>query len=167
MPAPDGLEARLPEASRQFTICNACRYCEGYCAVFPAMELRASFHAGDLSQLANLCHDCRACFQACMYADPHEFAINIPALLAEARLDSYEHYTRPRRLRRMFEAGPAALGVSTVAVLAIFLCIYAAFAPLEDLFEVRTGEGSFYEVVSHAAMAVPAVLLAGFGIAVA
>ena len=22
------------------TVCNACRYCEGYCAVWPAMELR-------------------------------------------------------------------------------------------------------------------------------
>ena len=24
-------------ARRQMEICNACRYCEGYCAVFPAM----------------------------------------------------------------------------------------------------------------------------------
>jgi citrate/tricarballylate utilization protein len=23
------------EARRQMEICNACRYCEGYCAVFP------------------------------------------------------------------------------------------------------------------------------------
>ena len=30
----------LEEAERQLTICNACRYCEGYCAVFPAMEMR-------------------------------------------------------------------------------------------------------------------------------
>ena len=30
----------LKEADRQLTICNACRYCEGYCAVWPAMELR-------------------------------------------------------------------------------------------------------------------------------
>ncbi len=28
------------EARRDFEICNACRYCEGYCAVFPAMGLR-------------------------------------------------------------------------------------------------------------------------------
>ena len=25
------------EVQRQMTICNACRYCEGFCAVFPAM----------------------------------------------------------------------------------------------------------------------------------
>ncbi len=28
----------LAEAERQMTICNSCRYCEGFCAVFPAME---------------------------------------------------------------------------------------------------------------------------------
>ncbi|MYF87928.1 MAG: 4Fe-4S ferredoxin, partial [Boseongicola sp. SB0676_bin_33] len=27
----------LSEARRQADICNACRYCEGYCSVFPAM----------------------------------------------------------------------------------------------------------------------------------
>ena len=30
----------LAEAERQLDICNACRYCEGYCAVFPALERR-------------------------------------------------------------------------------------------------------------------------------
>ena len=28
------------EVSRIMTICNACRYCEGFCAVFPAMTRR-------------------------------------------------------------------------------------------------------------------------------
>ena len=27
----------IEEAARQVNICNACRYCEGYCAVFPAI----------------------------------------------------------------------------------------------------------------------------------
>jgi citrate/tricarballylate utilization protein len=47
----------IDEAARQMTICNACRYCEGHCAVFPAMELRLAFAAADLEYLANLCHD--------------------------------------------------------------------------------------------------------------
>ena len=34
----------IEEAERQMVICNACRYCEGYCAVFPAMELRRDLH---------------------------------------------------------------------------------------------------------------------------
>ena len=36
------ISGRLPgvvdEARRSMEICNACRYCEGYCPVFPAME---------------------------------------------------------------------------------------------------------------------------------
>ena len=36
----------LREADRLMTICNACRYCEGLCAVFPAMEMRRTFAAG-------------------------------------------------------------------------------------------------------------------------
>ncbi len=76
----------LDEGRRQLDICNACRYCEGYCAVYPALERRIDLTAGDLTQLANLCHDCRACYYACMYAPPHEFALNPPRLLTEIRL---------------------------------------------------------------------------------
>jgi len=42
---------RSPETEQQarrfVEICNACRYCEGYCAVFPAIELRRQFTSGD------------------------------------------------------------------------------------------------------------------------
>ena len=70
--------ATLREAERIMVVCNACRYCEGYCAVFRAMEKRRSFPAGDLRYLANLCHDCGECLYACQYATPHEFAIRRP-----------------------------------------------------------------------------------------
>ena len=33
----------MQDARRDMEICNACRYCEGFCAVFPAMELRREF----------------------------------------------------------------------------------------------------------------------------
>jgi citrate/tricarballylate utilization protein len=89
MPTPDDLFA---EAERQLNICNACRYCEGYCAVFPALERRTMLETGDITQLASLCHDCRACFQACMYAAPHEFAVDPPAILTAVRQASYRHY---------------------------------------------------------------------------
>ena len=36
----------LKEADRLMTVCNSCRYCEGLCAVFPAMEMRRSFADG-------------------------------------------------------------------------------------------------------------------------
>ena len=34
----------VEEAQRVLAICNACRYCEGYCAVFPALQRRLSLH---------------------------------------------------------------------------------------------------------------------------
>ncbi len=78
------------------TICNSCRYCEGFCAVFPAMERRLRFSEADLNYLANLCHNCGECFYACQYAPPHEFAVNVPKVLAEIRAQSYKKYTWPR-----------------------------------------------------------------------
>ena len=83
------------------TICNACRYCEGYCAVFPAMEKRLTFSPGDLRYLANLCHNCAECYYACQYAPPHEFAVNVPQVFAQIRADSYKHYAWPAALAKI------------------------------------------------------------------
>jgi citrate/tricarballylate utilization protein len=98
----------MAEGERIMRICNSCRYCEGYCAVFPAMERRQSFAAGDLNYLANLCHNCGECYDACQYAPPHEFAVNVPQLLAEIRTRSYRQY-----------AWPGAFAKGTFACLAI------------------------------------------------
>ena len=67
------------------TVCNACRYCEQFCPVFPAMENRLTFAEADLAYLANLCHNCGECLYACQYAPPHEFGINVPRTMAEIR----------------------------------------------------------------------------------
>ena len=48
------------EVDRVMQICNACRYCEGFCAVFPAMTRRLEFGKADVNYLANLCHSCGA-----------------------------------------------------------------------------------------------------------
>ena len=72
----------LAEADRLMTVCNSCRYCEGLCAVFPAMEMRRAFPDGDLNYLANLCHGCGACYYDCQFAPPHEFNVNVPKTLA-------------------------------------------------------------------------------------
>jgi citrate/tricarballylate utilization protein len=104
-------------ARRELEVCNACRYCEGFCAVFPAVELRREFSAGDLSYLANLCHNCRACYYACQYAPPHEWGINVPAALAEVRAESYAEYAWPRSLASMFDRN------GTVVSLIVALCI--------------------------------------------
>lgn len=69
------IEAKIltePEAEveRVMHVCNACRYCEGFCAVFPAMTQRLEFGKADINYLANLCHNCGACLHACQYAPP-------------------------------------------------------------------------------------------------
>jgi citrate/tricarballylate utilization protein len=87
------------EGDRLMTICNSCRYCEGFCAVFPAMERRLQFSEADLNFLANLCHNCSECFYACQYAPPHEFAVNVPKVLAEIRVKSYWKYSWPGIIR--------------------------------------------------------------------
>ena len=82
---PAGGGDTLAEARRTMEICNACRYCEGFCPVFPAMELRRAFSDGDLGYLANLCHNCKGCWHACQYAPPHEWGLNLPRAFADLR----------------------------------------------------------------------------------
>ena len=88
------------EVARQLQICNACRYCEGFCAVFPAMTRRLEFGKADIHYLANLCHNCGACLHACQYAPPHEFAVSVPRAMARVRGKTYVDYAWPRGLRR-------------------------------------------------------------------
>ena len=149
------------EASRILAVCNACRYCEGYCAVFPAMEHRLHFKQADVYYLANLCHNCAECYYACQFAPPHEFAVNVPKVLAEARLRSYQQYAWPRLLRKPFQKGMR----STIAAVVLLLLAALAFAR-------RSGGGMFYAVVPHQAMVaifgfasllVLVTVLAGFG----
>lgn len=117
----------MREGERIMTICNACRYCEGYCAVFPAMERRLTFAAGDLSYLANLCHNCGECLYACQYAPPHAFAINVPRTLARLRLQSYEDHAWPSALSRAFRGHSVAtsLTLSLLAIAAMLLVTLA------------------------------------------
>jgi citrate/tricarballylate utilization protein len=129
-PSPDGrasLAVLVGDATRQLDICNACRYCEGMCAVFPALSRRSVLSAGDVSQLANLCHDCRACFDACMYTAPHEFDLNIPAVLTAVRLEDYQGYVWPARVPRLLR-GWSGLFAGAVAAAALFVGISAGYA---------------------------------------
>lgn len=144
----------MVEARRAMEVCNACRYCEGFCAVFPAMELRREFAQGDLNYLANLCHSCRGCYYACQYAPPHEFGINVPRVLAEVRAESYAKYAWPGPFAKLYErnglimALAMAVGVSGVLLLTILLQRHAVlFAPQP----VVPGRG-FYNVVPYGVM---------------
>lgn len=162
MPAPE----LLKEGERQMMICNACRYCEGYCAVFPALELRRSFTKGDLIYLANLCFDCRACYYACQYAPPHEFGVNIPKVMAELRADTYRDFSWPAILSGLFRRNGLAVSLITSGALMVILLWVLAFKGSEVLFAIHLGEGAFYRIVPYVAMTVPALMIALYGFAV-
>ena len=151
----------LAEAERQMTICNSCRYCEGYCAVFPAMELRRDFEEGDMIYLANLCFECRDCYYACQFAPPHEFGVNVPQIFAEIRAETYQEYSWPGILGKLYRRNGLAVGLITVlSTVAITLLILAFRGGA--LFATHTGEGAFYRVVPYAAMVIPALLIAAY-----
>lgn len=112
------------EARRQLNICNACRYCEGYCAVFPALERRTLLDRSDMIHLANLCHDCRDCYYACPYSPPHSFNVNPPKILTGIRLRTYDdevgiYGMRVPKLLRGWSGFSLALFVALVAVVSI------------------------------------------------
>jgi citrate/tricarballylate utilization protein len=155
----------IQEAGRQLVICNACRYCEGYCPVFRAIETRRDFKAGDVFYLSNLCHDCRACYYACMYTPPHEFAINIPQILAESRMETYRRWSWPAFLGRAFKNRSVTVFLATgiAALVAILALIFISSA---NLFAAHLGPGAFYEVVPYLAMVAGALILFFYGIAV-
>ncbi len=155
----------IQEASRQLVICNACRYCEGYCPVFRAIETRRDFNQQDVFYLANLCHDCRACYYACMFTPPHEFAINIPQILAAARMETYRRWSWPDFLGRAF-TNPSVTAILATSMAALVAVIALIFIPSENLFSAHEGPGAFYEVVPYFAMVSGALILFLYGIAV-
>ena len=141
------------ETKRIMQICNACRYCEGFCAVFPAMERRREFGVGDTAYLANLCHNCGACYHSCQYAPPHEFAVNAPETLAERRVDSYAEFAWPRPMGKLFERNGLVVSMVLVAVLSLAVGLMLAMINPTLFWGVHLGEGAFYQIMPHTVMA--------------
>ena len=134
------------EVQRQMQVCNACRYCEGYCAVFPAMTRRLSFNAADVHYLANLCHSCGACLHACQYAPPHEFAINVPKAMAKLRLRTYTDYAWPAPMGALYRNNGLALSMALAFGLALFLSLVVI--QRGGLWHVPLA-GNFYAIFPH------------------
>ncbi|MEZ5751767.1 MAG: tricarballylate utilization 4Fe-4S protein TcuB [Paracoccaceae bacterium] len=151
----------LNEARRQAEICNACRYCEGFCAVFPSLHSQRAFADGDLTQMANLCHNCRGCYYACQYTEPHEFALNLPGILAEVRQESWDELAFPAAPARLFQRSGLAIALATTLGFAVLFALVRWLG---------TGEGAgFYAVLSHSVMVaifLPAFLFPLLSIAV-
>ena len=141
------------DADRIFKICNACRYCEGFCAVFPAMERRREFSPGDVGYLANLCHDCGDCYDSCQYAPPHDFNVNVPLLLATLRRESYQSFAWPGFLARWLGRTSVALALGVLAIPTVFLIAASLWVEPAAFFSAHSvAEGSFYAIVPHAVM---------------
>jgi citrate/tricarballylate utilization protein len=139
----------IDEANRIMTICNACRYCEGFCAVFPAMELRRIFTESDLKYMANLCHNCRGCYYACQYAPPHEFDLNVPRTLAELRLQTYQEFAWPASFKGLFNKnGKFVTTITALCVLLFTLVSLITHGP-SAFFASHTGPGSFYAIIPY------------------
>jgi citrate/tricarballylate utilization protein len=164
-----GLSANESEVARQMQICNACRYCEGFCAVFPAMARRLQFDSkADLNYLANLCHNCGACLHACQYAPPHEFAVNVPQAMAKVRLETYTDFAWPATMGSLYKNNGLTVSLATAFGLALFL-VLTLLATGKLVHEPLAG--NFYAVFPHNTLALMfggvfgfAVLALGVGV---
>ncbi len=165
--APAG--AAEAEVARQLQICNACRYCEGFCAVFPAMTRRLQFKRADIHYLANLCHNCGACLHACQYAPPHEFAVNVPQAMATVRGQTYADFAWPQGFGRLYQRNGLTLALALAVALALFLMLGVLSKGALWGAVVR---GNFYAIFPHnmmVSMFLPifafALLALGMGVA--
>ena len=152
---PPASTAAEAEVARQLQICNACRYCEGFCAVFPAMTRRLDFNSADIHYLANLCHNCGACLHACQYAPPHEFAVNVPQAMATVRGQTYADFAWPPAFGRLYQRNGLTLALALTAGLALFLMlavlgqgVQAKAGGVPALWSVPAG-GNFYAIFPH------------------
>lgn len=134
------------EVARQLQICNACRYCEGFCAVFPAMTRRLEFGKADVHFLANLCHNCGACLHACQYAPPHEFAVNVPQAMAKVRGQTYADYAWPPAMGKLYQRNGLVLSLALALGLALFLLLAVA---MQGALWSNAARGDFYRVFPH------------------
>jgi citrate/tricarballylate utilization protein len=136
-----GGDAVLQDTRRTLEICNACRYCEGFCAVFQAIEIRRAFADGEVAYLANLCHGCRACFFACQYAPPHPFAVNAPKSFAASRYETYKSCAWPRPFAVLFRRNGLTIALLTAFSIAVALSLTLWLQP------AHTGPATFYAVI--------------------
>jgi citrate/tricarballylate utilization protein len=165
-----GLSSNESEVARQLQICNACRYCEGFCAVFPAMARRLEFdNKADLNYMANLCHNCGACLHACQYAPPHEFGVNIPQAMARVRLETYTDFAWPSSLGKLYKNNGMTLALATAFGLALFLVL--TIMTNGSLLSAPNNGGNFYAIFPHNTLALMfgavfayAVLALGIGV---
>ena len=130
--------------------------------MFGAAQLRSAIGAGDVAYLANLCHDCRMCYDACMFTPPHEFALNIPAVMTRARAETYVAYAKPAVFSALFRQPGRAAGLAVAAAVLLIAAAVALWVGTATL-RPQLGPGAFYRLVPYAAMVAVALGLALYG----
>ena len=135
----------IDEASRQVKICNSCRYCEGLCPVFPAMTEHREFNAKNITYLANLCHNCQACYYACQYSEPHQFKINIPQVFNEVRKDTFIKFSTPNIFAGIFKNSAIITFLLTALFIALTFILAIHFNG--QLFAKPAAQQSFFKVI--------------------
>ncbi|EEG08341.1 tricarballylate utilization 4Fe-4S protein TcuB [Pseudogulbenkiania ferrooxidans] len=160
-PASTTLTDNEAEVGRVMQICNACRYCEGFCAVFPAMTHRIEFEKADIHYLANLCHNCGACLHACQYAPPHEFAVNVPQAMAKVRGQTYSDYAWPPALGALYRRSGLTVALALAGGLALFLMLL--LGTRAELLGQPLG-GDFYAFFPHNTLALLFGAVFGFAV---
>ncbi|MBP2299445.1 tricarballylate utilization 4Fe-4S protein TcuB [Azospirillum picis] len=143
----------MAEARRALEICNACQYCNGYCAVFRTLKARRQVGTADLLFLANLCHNCRSCYHACQYAPPHAFGVNLPKSLSLVRQRSYRDHAWPPLLRRRLRYTGRAVVIATLLAVEVLTLAAILAVPAGTLLGRHSGPGAFYRVVPWEVMA--------------
>lgn len=155
-------DALIKEAGRQMTVCNACRYCEGFCPVWDVIEYRREFSKGDIEYMANLCHDCGQCFDVCPFTPPNEFSIDIPTILSEVRTHTYEEYATPAVASVLFDKrvrfSLILLGLSFSGLLVAYFLMGNPTRILDSF----SGKGSFYEIFPNIFLDAAGTILALF-----
>jgi len=156
----DAEMSEYDEARRVANICNACRYCEGFCDVFPTMERLIDFDKSEIKFLANVCHDCRECYHACQFAPPHEYAVNIPSVMSKVRVSAYA--ASDDRLGQLIKLFSKTI-VCTMIYPLIFILL--GYLSQKDLFweSYDLASGNFYQLMPHENMV---VIFGTLGIAV-
>jgi len=91
--------------------------------------------------------------------------MNIPHLMSEVRMESYQHWSWPSTLARSFasHSRSALLGCFAAAVVVIAALL---LIPSDRLFAAQLGLGAFYRIVPYLVMVIPGLTLFFYGIVI-
>lgn len=124
------------------------------------------FSTADISQLANLCHDCRACYDSCMYTPPHEYGINVPQILAAVRLEDYRRYVWPARPSWILRGWTGIFSGALITSVVVLIVAVINVGGFSGLAASGTGAKSPYALIPYGALLTLLLVPAMFSVVV-